>query len=83
MKEAIEKSRLIHKKSNKINLPILILQCRKDTVVDNTSMDSFCKKNQKCSLIRIQEAKHEIFMEKDKARNLALKHIIDFLNKNF
>ena len=70
-------------KSDKINLPILILQASRDTVVDNASMDSFCKKNQKCSLIRIQEAKHEIFMEKDKVRNSALKHTLDFLNKNY
>ena len=83
LKEAIEKSRLIHKKSDKINLPVLILQSSMDTVVDNTSMDLFCKKNQKCSLIRIQEAKHEIFMEKDKVRNLALRHTLDFLNKNY
>ena len=83
LKEAIEKSGLMHKKSDKINLPFLILQSSKDTIVDNTRMDSFCKKNQKCSLIRIQEAKHEIFMEKDKVRNLALKHTIDFLNKNY
>ncbi|MEC4725900.1 alpha/beta fold hydrolase [Shewanella sp. D64] len=60
--------------------PILILQAEQDTIVDNFAQ--YHTVNEQCQLISIPNARHEIFMEQDESRNLALTELINFLQKH-
>ena len=68
--------------AHKINIPILLLQAGADTVVTSAGQDAFvnnvtnCKYNQ--SLV-IEDAKHEILLERDEYRLVALNHTLQFL----
>ncbi|MCE9686253.1 alpha/beta fold hydrolase [Shewanella sp. AS16] len=57
--------------------PILILQASEDTVVDNAAQNLAIGPN--CRLLTIEGARHEIFIESDKIRDLALEALFDFL----
>ena len=67
--------------------PLLILQAGRDTIVDNRAQNKAAgilskihtiSQHQQCQLTSIPDAKHEIFIEKDKPRSLALNSILDF-----
>ncbi|WP_052813627.1 alpha/beta fold hydrolase [Shewanella sp. cp20] len=58
--------------------PILILQAEEDSIVDNRAQDA--AKGEHCHLFRVAHARHEIFMERDSARNQALNQLADFLS---
>ena len=58
-------------------VPILILQAGEDTIIDNAAQDRAV--GNLCQLINIPNARHEIFMEQDESRNMALTALVDFL----
>ncbi|WOT05281.1 alpha/beta fold hydrolase [Shewanella youngdeokensis] len=58
-------------------VPILILQAEEDTIVCNTAQIKAISDS--CRLIKIPYARHEIFMERDQARNTALSALLHFL----
>mgnify|MGYP000008375116 CR=1 FL=1 len=58
-------------------IPLLILQAEEDTIVDNRAQKRAI--NRLCQLTKIPYARHEIFMERDKARNQALTALLTFL----
>lgn len=61
-------------------VPILILQAMQDKIVCNKAQDA-AQSNQ-CRIAHIGKAAHEIFIEKDEARNLALNQLFDFINQH-
>lgn len=63
----------------KIEIPILIFQAGKDSIVKNPKQDIFCKKAPHCKLKALKDSKHEILMEKDQDRNQVLIGIRTFL----
>lgn len=66
-----------------IQTPFLILQGSADTVVSNSAQDEFCSSAGKscAGVIKIAEAKHELFIEKDVYRNQALTALLGFFAK--
>ena len=66
--------------SHKIKIPIIILQAEKDSIVKPEGLDILCK-NTNCKKIILKNAKHEILMEKDSIRNIALQQIYNFINE--
>ncbi|ABV34701.1 Lysophospholipase [Shewanella sediminis HAW-EB3] len=58
-------------------MPILILQADEDTVVDNFAQ--YHAVGGLCQLINIPHARHEVFMEQDESRNMALTELVNFL----
>ncbi|MCG9737139.1 alpha/beta fold hydrolase [Shewanella insulae] len=58
--------------------PILILQAEEDSIVDNRAQDA--AKGEHCHLYKVVHARHEIFMERDNARDQALGQLADFLS---
>ncbi len=60
-------------------IPLLMLQAEEDTVVDNKSQD--LSVSETCHKVIIPNAKHEIFMEKDGPRSLALTKMFSFLEQ--
>lgn len=65
--------------SFRIRTPVLILKAEKDTVVKPESMDVLCEKTD-CEKISFDNARHEILMERDSIRNIALDGIQKFIN---
>ncbi|WP_022942520.1 alpha/beta fold hydrolase [Psychromonas hadalis] len=70
--------------AHKINIPILIIQAGADEIVTSTGQTDFfnnvtyCKFNQ---FLTLQDAKHEILLERDNVRLDALNHALQFLAK--
>ncbi|ABO25589.1 alpha/beta fold hydrolase [Shewanella loihica] len=58
--------------------PILILQAEEDSIVDNRAQDA--ARGEHCHLFKVAHARHEIFIERDSARNQALGQLADFLS---
>ncbi|NRD72036.1 alpha/beta fold hydrolase [Shewanella sp. VB17] len=58
-------------------IPILILQADEDTIIDNAAQHRAV--GNVCQLVNIPHARHEIFMEQDESRNMALTALVDFL----
>ncbi|QDE29526.1 alpha/beta fold hydrolase [Shewanella polaris] len=57
--------------------PILILQAEKDSIVSNEAQNQALSIN--CHKVVIEGASHEVFIESDTMRNLALSYTIDFI----
>lgn len=74
---------------DRVKIPILVLQAGDDTVVDNKAQDEFCEQLQRLNPalysnlpMVIAGSQHEIFIEADQRRVLALKHIFQFMDKH-
>jgi len=78
-KEAIKTIRKVRREIKKIDTPVLLLQAGKEAVVDIHSQDKLAKDLSHCHKIIIPEAKHDLLMEKDSMRGIAIKAILDFL----
>lgn len=61
-------------------VPILILQAMEDKIVCNKAQDA--AEGRLCHIAPIGKAAHEIFIEKDETRNLALNQLFDFINQH-
>jgi lysophospholipase len=68
------------KNMNKISTPFLMFVAQKDTVVDNTGLLSACSKTIKCESTIIQDALHNLFMERDELRTPIINKIDRFFN---
>ncbi len=68
-----------------IQSPFLILQGTADTVVSNSAQDAFCASAGKscAGVIKINDAKHELFIEKDVYRQQAITALLGFFDKAF
>jgi lysophospholipase len=68
----------------KINIPILMIQSGADSVVTSDGQEAFfknvtyCKYNQ---FLTIEDAKHEILLERDEYRLTALNHTLQYLTE--
>ncbi|ABM04977.1 alpha/beta hydrolase fold protein [Psychromonas ingrahamii 37] len=68
--------------ANKINIPILLLQAGADQVVTAAGQNQFFKNITQCKakqFLTIPNAKHEIYLEKDQSRLVALNAALEFL----
>ena len=69
----------IRKNANKIASPVLVLQAEKDEYADTRVQDDFCADIQNCEKVVIAEAFHEILIETDEIRDVALSAICSFI----
>ncbi|MBN8646626.1 MAG: alpha/beta hydrolase [Caulobacterales bacterium] len=67
---------------NKVNLPILILQAGRETLVDNIGQTQISKKLPNAILRVFDEGKHELLVESDEIRAEIWYEIDQFLNKH-
>jgi len=68
--------------AGKIKIPTLLLQAQNDKVVNAEPQNEFCTANKFCVGYQIDEAYHELFIEKDTIRAKALSAVLDFISKN-
>lgn len=90
LKGAIEATKLIFDKIKQLKTPILVLQSGADTIVDNKAQNEFCKllhqvnKNSSPNglPILIEDARHELLLEKDSLRHIALVNTLEWYKNN-
>ncbi|QQX80358.1 alpha/beta fold hydrolase [Shewanella sp. KX20019] len=75
--ESIDAGEDAIKAAQNINIPLLILQAEEDTIVCNAAQKQASRGMSK--LLKIPYSRHEIFMERDKARNTALTALLNFI----
>ncbi len=69
--------------AKKITAPVLMLQAGQagtDTYVKAKGQDEVCARAQNCTKVAFPGAYHEILMESDSVRDIALENIVDFIN---
>lgn len=72
----------LQKNAKKIKLPVLLFQAGNDKVVNNKGQNRFAKKNKNVILIKIPNAKHEIYNSDYKTIGWYYDVMWKFLNKN-
>lgn len=69
--------------ADSIKIPVLLLQAGGDTIVNLEPQKEFCQNvGENCQLIEVDDAYHELFIEKDIYRNEALNEALYFFNQN-
>jgi len=63
-------------------IDVLLLQAGGDDIVNLKPQEEFCNSLQSCKLVKIDGARHELFIEKDIYRFQALSNIISFFDKH-
>ncbi|WP_243139870.1 alpha/beta fold hydrolase [Romboutsia faecis] len=84
LNESFKATRKIVKKKNAqcVNIPILLFQAGKDTFVRSGGQNKFSRYAKDCRLVRIENAKHEIYNERDEILDNYIYQIIEFYNTN-
>jgi lysophospholipase len=83
-KEALQYTRALRILPNVFQVPTIMFQAGQDSLVLPTGEQEICPMNSPdfCKLIRFSDAKHEILMEKDAVRDLAMKIVNQFLDEH-
>jgi lysophospholipase len=81
IKRSMEAGAAARKKAAVVETPVLLLQAEEDWFVQPEGQDSFCKNADDCSKVYLFGSRHEILMETDHIRNIALENIKSFLRK--
>jgi lysophospholipase len=78
--ESLKAIKDIFKKENisKINIPVLIFQAGKDSLVGKKGENKFSKKCKSCELVRFENGKHELYLENDDILIPYIEKIFDF-----
>ena len=81
--EAFKATKQFVKKENaaKVEIPVLLFQSGDDAYVRPGGQNKFAKYAQNCELRRIDNAKHEIYFERDEIQNPYLKELMEFYNE--
>ena len=81
LKESILYTRKITQKEKlqELKTPLLILQAGDDAYVKAEGMETLCSETN-CKLIKFQDAKHEIYFEKDSTHSRWLSAVLSFLS---
>jgi lysophospholipase len=82
VKRSMETGAFARLEAARVATPVLLLQADEDTYVRQEGQDAFCDRAQDCSPVFFYGSRHEILMETDVIRNLALNNIKSFLGKH-
>lgn len=70
------------KNVKKIDIPILMFQAGHDTLVREDGQTKFIKNSKTCTAVKVEDAKHSIFIEKDNILKPYMKRVIKFYTDN-
>ncbi len=77
--EAINATDRLYEKRKNIKIPILMFQAGKEFYVNPGRQKEFCDHLENYTLVRIEDALHEVLHEQDNIRNVVMKEIGKFL----
>lgn len=82
-KEAFDSTEEITKEENasKVEIPILLFQADKDTYVKPEGQNKFAKYAKNCEIKKIENSRHEIYLEKDEIQKPYLEEVLEFYDK--
>ena len=69
------------KNASKVKIPVLLFQAGDDFYVRDGGQNKFAEYAENCELIRIENAKHEIYFERDEIQQPYLERIMNFYIK--
>jgi lysophospholipase len=81
LKRSMEGGALARMQAARVQTPVLLLQAEEDSYVKLEGQDSFCQNADDCSKVFLFGSRHEILMETDEIRTVALDYIRSFLRK--
>lgn len=70
------------KNASKVSIPILLFQAGQDTLVAPKGHETFAKYAKNCTIVRYENAKHEIYAETDEILPDYLDRVFNFLGEN-
>jgi len=81
--EALKITKEIVKENNasKVKIPVLLFQAEQDFYVKPGGQNKFAENAKKCEIRKIENSRHEIFLERDEIQKPYLKQALDFYNK--
>ncbi len=77
----LEGLRSIVAKAPLIETPVLMFQAGQDTYVRPGRQNSFCERHRACTSMEFADAYHEILMERDEEREVALRALTHFVTR--
>ncbi|OCA99594.1 alpha/beta fold hydrolase [Clostridium beijerinckii] len=82
-KEAFDTTKEIIKPENasKVEIPILLFQADNDTYVKSEGQNEFASSAKNCEIEKIENSRHEIYLEKDEIQKPYLNELLDFYDK--
>ncbi|GEA32262.1 lysophospholipase [Clostridium diolis] len=82
-KEAFDTTKEIIKTENasKVEIPILLFQADNDTYVKAEGQNKFASSAKNCEIEKIENSRHEIYLEKDETQKPYLNELLDFYDK--
>ena len=81
IKNSMEAGALSRRKAGAIETPLLLLQAEEDWFVRSEGQDMLCDRADDCSKVYCYGSRHEILMETDPIRDVAMENIKSFLRK--
>lgn len=78
--EVMKATDIYRKKYNEITVPMLVFLAGIELYSDSLEMKKFCESNKNCQSTLFPTSKHEVLMDRDLNRNIALKKIVEFIN---
>jgi lysophospholipase len=69
------------KNASKVGIPVLLFQAGQDTYVKPDGQNKFAKYAKNCEIERIENSRHEIYLEKDGIQKPYLEEVLDFYSK--
>ncbi|OOM71855.1 lysophospholipase L2 [Clostridium puniceum] len=81
--EAVKVTKEITKKENvaKVEISVLLFQAGNDTYVKPSGQNKFAEGAKDCKIIKIDNSRHEIYLEIDEIQKPYLKQVLDFYSK--
>ncbi len=80
--ESLKFTKKLRRKASKFTIPMVVMQAGMDELVKPKGQDLICKKAKACEQIIFTHAFHELLMEKDEVRDVALSHTIKLFKNN-
>ena len=80
--ESLKITKEIVKENNasKVEIPVLLFQAEQDNYVKPGGQNKFAKNSKKCKIKKIENSRHEIYLERDEIQKPYLKQVLNFYN---
>lgn len=63
---------------HEINTPMVVINAGNESYSEPSEMEKLCKEAANCKHVFLPTSKHEVFMDKDENRNIAINEVVEF-----